>query len=432
MTSRCRRALPLCALLALVCGPAFAQQPSPPVPPPPPPAEPTVPADEPPAPAVSEPSGDADVTPGADLPPKPSDDRVLPRLDIYFPEGDLDLRVSRLINKTFFEGQVKYNFVRGDITAFLRYRYYGYRRTTQFTVFDSIEFDDIDQDVSQDFDRVRGTLFLFQWPHNYNHRTFLLTELDRISTNKGERGNDFFVRRDRTNTFVRLGYQLGTPDEGRSSAIAGETRARTERLFSAFREFGPGDATVTTALTYGFPYGPGDFDSVTFELEALKPDLPHRPAARRHLPQGGQGRGADPAARPGRDRPLRRPPGRRLPPRRARIPEGIRQPHARDRATSDHLGVFLSLVSREPPQFRASGLAKLVLDSVYGNRDPRLRPRGLQGLRFLYPRRRHRLRVIFQAPEISVLSLRDCGTGFERRWGIRSACLRQVVSLSVR
>jgi hypothetical protein len=271
MTSRCRRAFPLCALLALVRGPAFAQQPaSPPVPPPPPPAEPTVPADEPPAPVVSEPSGDADVTPGADLPPKPSDDRVLPRLDIYFPEGDLDLRVSRLINKTFFEGQVKYNFVRGDITAFLRYRYYGYRRTTQFTVFDSIEFDDIDQDVSQDFDRVRGTLFLFQWPHNYNHRTFLLTELDRISTNKGERGNDFFVRRDRTNTFVRLGYQLGTPDEGRSSAIAGETRARTERLFSAFREFGPGDATVTTALTYGFPYGPGDFDYVKFELEALK------------------------------------------------------------------------------------------------------------------------------------------------------------------
>ena len=51
-----------------------------------------------------------------------------------------------------------------------------------------------------------------------------------------------------------MGYQIGTPDEGRSSAIAGETRARTERLFSAFREFGPGDATFTAALTYGFPY----------------------------------------------------------------------------------------------------------------------------------------------------------------------------------
>ena len=203
-------------------------------------------------------------------PPKPSD-RFLPRLDIYFPEGDLDLRVNRLINKTFFEGQVKYNFINGDITAFLRYRYYGYRRTTQFTVFDSISFDRIDQDVTSDFDRVRGTLLLMEWPHSYNSRTFFLTELDRISSNRGTaQGSDFLVRRDQTNTFVRVGYQLGTPDEGRSSAIAGETRARTERLFSAFREFGPGDSTVTAALTYGFPYGIGDFNYLKFEFEALK------------------------------------------------------------------------------------------------------------------------------------------------------------------
>src|SRR5215212_7750791 len=116
--------------------------------------------------------------------PKPPSERYLPRLDVYFPEGDLDLRVNRLINKVFFEGQVKYNFIEGDITAFLRYRYYGYKRTTQFTVFDSIEFDDIDEDVKNDFDRVRGTLLLFQWPVSYNHRTFLLTEIDRISSNK--------------------------------------------------------------------------------------------------------------------------------------------------------------------------------------------------------------------------------------------------------
>jgi hypothetical protein len=240
-----------------------------------PPAAPAVPP-KPQAPAAPEPSGttDSDVQGepggGVELPPKPSD-RFLPRLDIYFPEGDLDLRVNRLINKTFFEGQVKYNFINGDITAFLRYRYYGYRRTTQLTVFDSISFDRIDQTVTSDFDRVRGTLFLMEWPHSYNNRTFFLTELDRISTNRGTaQGRDFLVRRDQTNTFVRFGYQLGTPDEGRSSAIAGETRARTERLFSAFREFGPGDSTVTAALTYGFPYGIGDFNYLKFELEALK------------------------------------------------------------------------------------------------------------------------------------------------------------------
>ena len=243
----------------------------------PPPATAPAPAvpSEPEKPTVPEPSGSGGSgegeTEGVELPPRSSEEGgILPRLDVYFPEGDLDLRINRLINKTFFEGQVKYNFIQGDITAFLRYRYYGYKRTTQLTAFDAIDFDDIDQDVTDDFDRVRGFLTLFQWPHSYNHRSFALAEIDRISTNKGERGSNFFVRRDRTNTFVRLGYQLGTPDEGRSSAIAGETRARTERLFSAFREFGPGDATLTAAVTYGFDFGLGDFDYVKVEFEALK------------------------------------------------------------------------------------------------------------------------------------------------------------------
>jgi hypothetical protein len=270
MTSRRRAFLPLLVVCLLAAVPAGAQQTTPATPTPQQPQAPTVP------PTVPEPSGSGgsagdggDTGEGGEVPPKPSD-RFLPRLDVYFPEGDLDLRVNRLINRTFFEGQVKYNFINGDITAFLRYRYYGYKRTTQFTVFDSISFDRIDQNVTSDFDRVRGTLLLMEWPHDYNRRTFFLTELDRISSNRGANGSEFLVRRDQTNTFVRLGYQLGTPDEGRSSAIAGETRARTERLFSAFREFGPGDSTITAAVTYGFPYGIGDFNYLKFEFEALK------------------------------------------------------------------------------------------------------------------------------------------------------------------
>jgi hypothetical protein len=288
MTSRSFSAFPLLVVCLLTAVPAGAQQPEPPVTPPataPVPADPATASPAPAVPAPQKAAPQAAPPPVAETPvvPKPSgggiegveiparrSDQFLPRLDIYFPEGDLDLRVNRLINRTFFEGQVKYNFVNGDISAFLRYRYYGYRRTTQLTVFDSISFDRIDEDVSQDFDRVRGTLLLMEWPHSYNSRTFFLTELDGISSNKGTRGSDFLVRRDQVNTFVRMGYQLGTPDEGRSSAIAGETRARTERLFSAFREFGPGDATLTAALTYGFPYGPGDFDYLKFEFEALK------------------------------------------------------------------------------------------------------------------------------------------------------------------
>lgn len=190
---------------------------------------------------------------------------IVPQLDVYFPEGDLDLRVNRLIKKVFVEGQVQYNFVDGDISAFTRYRYYGYQRTYQFTVFDEVEFEDL-EDFDNDFQRTRGVLLLTEWPFSYHHRAFLLTELDRISSNKEE----FFFNNNRTNTFVRVGYQLGTPDDERSNAIVGENRARTERLFTALRNIGPGGAGATGAATWGFDFVGGDFDYIKVELGALK------------------------------------------------------------------------------------------------------------------------------------------------------------------
>ncbi len=229
----------------------------------PPAAEPQAPEPDPAAPPAPPVPDTTDDEPA----PKPPEERFLPRLDVYFPEGDLDLRVSRLINAVFFEGQVKYNFIKGDISAFLRYRYYGYKRITQFTVFDSIEFDDV-EDFSSDFDRTRGALLLLQWPHSFHQRTFLLTELDRISSNKEEVAR--ILRLGRTNTFVRVGYQLGTPDDERSNAIVGETRARSERLFTAFREIGPGGFGLTGALTSGFDVGIGDFDYLKLETGVLK------------------------------------------------------------------------------------------------------------------------------------------------------------------
>lgn len=254
-----RALLAVLAILVLGPVPLHSQEPAPQETPAPQPN-----TQEPPAPPAPSP----DTPPGEEEPrPKPPEERFLPRLDVYFPEGDLDLRVNRLISKVFFEGQVKYNFVRGDISAFLRYRYYGYKRVTQFTVFDSIEFENI-EDFSSDFDRTRGTLLLLQWPHSYHQRTFLLTELDRISSNKESEAQ--ILRLGRTNTFVRLGYQLGTPDDERSNAIVGETRARSERLFTAFREIGPGGFGLTGALTSGFDVGIGDFDYLKFEAEALK------------------------------------------------------------------------------------------------------------------------------------------------------------------
>ncbi len=202
---------------------------------------------------------------GTDLSNRPTRDSFLPRLDVYFPEGDLDLRVNRLVNKTFFEGQVKYNFVSGDITAFLRYRYYSFSRITQFTVFDAISFPSVEH-FSNDFDRVRGALMLFQWPRDYNHRMFLLTEVDRISSNT----IDLQFNNNTTNNFIRLGYQIGTPDDPHSNAIVAESRAERQTLFTAVREIGPNGFGLTGALTGGIPYLGGDYRYIRVELEALK------------------------------------------------------------------------------------------------------------------------------------------------------------------
>lgn len=198
------------------------------------------------------------------------DTSALPRIDVYLPEGELDLRLSRLIKNAYFEGQIKYDFVGGDISAFLRYRYYGYRTIYQVGAFDAVEFENVEE-FDNDFERVRGLLTLLEWPLDYHHRTFLLAELDRLSSNKEE----LQFSNNRTNTFVRFGYQRGTPDDDRSNALIGETRARIERLFSAHRKIGPAQWGFTGALTYSFDFLGADFNYLRAEATALKRrDLP--------------------------------------------------------------------------------------------------------------------------------------------------------------
>lgn len=234
-----RAAVPfLVALVAFVCPPLAAQEPE-------------------------EPEGEAAAAAEEEAPAQ--GEKLVPELNVYFPEGELDIRINRLVKKVFAEGQVKYNFVDGDISAFLRYRYYGFARTYQLSVFDEVEFEDI-EDFSNEFDRVRGILLLTEWPHSFHHRTFLLTEMDRISSNREE----FVFDTGRTNLFLRLGYQLGTPDDERSNAIVGESRARVERLFTAFQRIGPGDAGLTGALTWGTDLAVGDFDYAKLELSGLR------------------------------------------------------------------------------------------------------------------------------------------------------------------
>jgi hypothetical protein len=94
----------------------------------------------------------------------------------------------------------------------------------------------------------------------------VLFEVDRLTSNKREK----VFTTDRTNTFLRLGYQIGTPDDGRSNAIVGESRSRVERLFSAYRKIGPRGFGLTGALTWSFDDLGGDFSYLRAELEGLK------------------------------------------------------------------------------------------------------------------------------------------------------------------
>ncbi|KAB2961980.1 MAG: hypothetical protein F9K16_10330 [Thermoanaerobaculia bacterium] len=203
---------------------------------------------------------------GGEAPPVRVTSRVaLPEIDFYFPEGDLDLRLNRLVKNAFFQGQVRYNFVKGDILALLRYRYYAHDRIWQIGVFDEINFDRIEQ-LSNDFQRSRGGLVQVEIPQTINRRAFFLAEVDRLTSNKEEQ----VFSTDRTNTFVRVGYQIGTPDDSRSNAIVGESRSRVERLFSAYRNIGPGGFGLTGALTWSFDDLGGEFSYLRLETEGLK------------------------------------------------------------------------------------------------------------------------------------------------------------------
>ena len=190
---------------------------------------------------------------------------VVPEIDVYLPEGELDLRLQRLIKNAFVQGQVRYNFVKGDIFSSLRYRYYGRERIWQIGVFDELNFDRLEQ-FSNDFNRVRGGLVQLEMPHGSARRAFVLAEVDSLTSNKLEQ----LFSTDKTNHFLRFGYQIGTPDDSRSNAIVGESRTRVESLFTAHRRIGPGGFGLTGALSWSFDDLGGDFSYLRGEVEGLK------------------------------------------------------------------------------------------------------------------------------------------------------------------
>lgn len=187
-----------------------------------------------------------------------------PNLNLYLPEGEFDLRARKLIRNVLFESQLSYNFVDGDVSTFLRYKYYARDFTYKIGVFDEIEFESIDS-RSGDFDRVRGGLLQFEYPANYNQRYFLLTQVDGLTFGDASRPEN-----NRNNVYTKIGYQQGTPFDERLNAIVGESRGRIAPVLTAYRDIGPQKLGLALALTQALSGIGGDYQYTKIEGETLK------------------------------------------------------------------------------------------------------------------------------------------------------------------
>lgn len=206
-----------------------------------------------------------DPPPEGPPPEEPERGGIFPRINVYLPEGRADIRLLKPIRNSLFENQIAYNFVSGDISAFLRYKYYGRSGTSTFSFFDSIEFEELEQ-FSNDFSRTRGALYLHRRPLDFYNRLYFLAEVDRLTFSDP----DIHPDANRTNTYVKVGYQHGTPSDERSNAVVGEARDRIFNLYTAYREIGPRGRGFSVAATYGFDYLGGDYRYVKTEFEALQ------------------------------------------------------------------------------------------------------------------------------------------------------------------
>lgn len=220
---------------------------------------------EPEAPAPPSPQQPDSTKAAPDEPEAAASSTLLPRFNFYLPEGRADIRLLKPIRNSLFEMQVAYNFVGGDISAFLRYKYYGRSLTSTFSFFDSIEYSDISR-FSNDFTRTRGALYLARLPLDFYNRLYGLAEFDRLTFSNPSLQPDS----NKTNLYLKAAYQYGTPYDERSNVIVGEARDRVFNLFTALREIGPGGRGFSFAATWGFPELGGDYTYVKTELEAIQ------------------------------------------------------------------------------------------------------------------------------------------------------------------
>lgn len=188
-----------------------------------------------------------------------------PNVNIYLPEGQASVRLRKLIRNVLFESQIDYRFVNGDINTFLRYKYYARSLTYRLGIFDTIGFPDIGSSSKTEFERVRGGLLLFEFPHDYNNRYFWLIQDDRLTF-----GDITRLDNRKNNIYTKLGYQYGTQFDERMNAIVGETRGRITPVLTVFRELGPQKFGFAAALTESARVSTGDYKYTRLEAEALK------------------------------------------------------------------------------------------------------------------------------------------------------------------
>lgn len=247
-------------------------------PPPPPPPEPA-PAPVPPTPPVQPPQTPVDQNNPSVPPPAEVQPPVLsgaasgaydrrdnfPNVNLLLPEGQASVRLRKLIRNVLFESQIEYKFINGDISTFLRYKYYARNFTYRLGIFDSITFPDFGKSSTKEFERVRGGLLLFELPRNYNDRYFWLVQDDRLTF--GDPNN---VDNRKNNVYTKVGYQWGTQFDERLNAIVGETRGRITPVLTAFRELGPQKFSLAAALTESAKVGTGDYRYTKAEAEGLR------------------------------------------------------------------------------------------------------------------------------------------------------------------
>ena len=216
-----------------------------------------------PPPAPTPPTAQPPLT----APPPVSADRrdAFPSVNVYLPEGQASIRLRKLIKNVLFESQIDYRFVNGDISTFLRYKYYAQSFTYKIGVFDSIGFPDVGRGSSQDFERVRGGLLLAEFPRDYNKRYFWLLQDDRLTF-----GDVTKVDNRKNNIYTKLGWQYGTEFDERLNAIVGESRGRIIPVLTAFRDIGPQKFSLAAAVTESARISTGDYKYTKLETEALR------------------------------------------------------------------------------------------------------------------------------------------------------------------